>query len=169
MANLEELDARIGRLEDIEAIKRLKYKYFRCLDTKALDELAECFTEDVATSYSEGHYTLQGIYAVMKFIKRGMARYEFFGVHQGHHPEIEFTSDIAATGIWEMLAYMIDTKEDKCMLIGAFYHDEYVKVNGEWKIKSTGYNRIFEENWQRGDVPSLELKANRFASLTEPL
>lgn len=169
MADLGELEARIGRLEDIEAIKRLKYKYFRCLDMKLWDELAECFAEDATTSYSDGHYQLQGIYAIMKFIKRGMARYEFFGVHQGHHPEIEFEGDSAARGTWEMLAYMIDTEQDNCLLIGAFYHDEYLKVNGVWKIKSTGYDRVFEENWGRGDIPSLNLKRNMFATLTEPL
>jgi hypothetical protein len=27
----------------------------------------------------------------------------------------------------------------------AFYHDEYVKVDGEWKIRSTGYERLYEE------------------------
>jgi bile-acid 7alpha-dehydratase len=169
MADLQDIDARIGHLEDIEAIKRLKYKYFRCLDTKALDELAECFIEDVITSYSDGQYSLQGIYAIMKFIKRGLARYDFFGLHHGQHPEIELTGDATARGTWALYNYMINTEKDRCMLIGAFYHDEYVKINGEWKIKSTGYRRIFEEAWDRGDTPSLNLKANMFASLTEPL
>ena len=32
------------------------------------------------------------------------------------------------------------------MLHGAgFYHDEYVKVGGEWKIAVTGYDRTFEQ------------------------
>jgi len=61
MADLAELEARIRRLEDIEAIRRLKYKYFRCLDSKLWDEFAECFTEDATTSYSDGQYRPQGI------------------------------------------------------------------------------------------------------------
>jgi bile-acid 7alpha-dehydratase len=27
----------------------------------------------------------------------------------------------------------------------AFYEDTYVKIDGEWKIKSTGYKRTYEE------------------------
>lgn len=34
-------------LVEIEAIKRLKYAYSRCLDTKAWDELATLVTPDV--------------------------------------------------------------------------------------------------------------------------
>jgi len=33
-------------LVEIELIKRLKYKYARCLDQKLWDEIAECFTAD---------------------------------------------------------------------------------------------------------------------------
>jgi hypothetical protein len=44
----------------------------------------------------------------------------------------------------------------------AFYRDEYVKVNGEWKIKYTGYDRTFEEIWDRGDTPSLRLLQQMF-------
>ncbi len=169
MADLAELEARIRRLEDIEAIRRLKYKYLRCLDSKLWDEFAECFAEDATTSYSDGQYQPQGVYAIMKFIKRGLARYHFFGMHHGHHPEIEITSDTTARGTWALDNYMIDTQENKGFVTTAFYHDEYVKVNGEWKISSTGYDRVFEESWERGDTPSLNLTANMFASSTEPV
>ena len=41
-------------LHEIEAIKRLKYRYMRCLDQKRWAELAECFTEDATTAYGGG-------------------------------------------------------------------------------------------------------------------
>ena len=44
MATLEELEARVRALEDVEAIRQLKYRYFRCLDLKRWDELGACFT-----------------------------------------------------------------------------------------------------------------------------
>ena len=40
---IEELRADIQRLMDIEAIKQLKYAYFRCVDTCNLEELANLF------------------------------------------------------------------------------------------------------------------------------
>ena len=46
----------MDELREIEAIKRLKYKYMRCLDQKGWAELAECFTEDATTSYGGGKY-----------------------------------------------------------------------------------------------------------------
>lgn len=168
MGDLAELEARIRRLEDIEAIKNLKHRYFRTLDKKLWDEFADCFTEDAKTSYHDGKYRPEGKFAIMRFIKRGMARYSFFGLHHGHHPEIELTSDTTASGTWALYNYMIDTQENKGLLIVAFYRDEYVKVDGEWKISFTSYDRVFEESWERGDTPSLDLVTNMFESLTEP-
>ena len=43
-------------LEALEAIKRLKYRYLRCLDQKLWDEIGECFTEDATAAYSGGEY-----------------------------------------------------------------------------------------------------------------
>ena len=38
---LEELDARLRALEDIQAITQLKYRYFRLLDHQLWDELRD--------------------------------------------------------------------------------------------------------------------------------
>jgi hypothetical protein len=40
----------MAQLEEIEAIKQLKYRYFRCLDSKRWAELAECFAPDATSS-----------------------------------------------------------------------------------------------------------------------
>ena len=53
-------------LQEIEAIKRLKYKYMRCLDNKLWDEMAECFAEDATCSYSGGKYEFSGREAILK-------------------------------------------------------------------------------------------------------
>jgi len=156
IANLAELEARIKRFEDIEAIKRLKYKYLRTLDSKLWDELAECFTEDATAAYSGGRYSFQGRDAIMEFLKKGLG-HTIISMHHGHHPEIEITSDTTARGIWALKDYLIITEVNRGVRGAAFYHDKYVKVNGEWKIKSTGYDRTFEEMWDRSDTPSLKL------------
>lgn len=64
MTALEELRERVRILEDIEAIRHLRNKYFRCLDGKLWDEIAECFTEDVKTSYFNGEIRVDGRDAV---------------------------------------------------------------------------------------------------------
>jgi len=166
MADLAKLEARMKRFEDIEAIKRLKYKYFRTLDSKLWDELAECFTEDATTAYSGGKYSFQGKDAIMKFLKEGLNP-TMISMHQCHHPEIELTSDTTARGVWALQDYVIVTQANISLRGAAFYHDEYVKANGEWKIKHTGYERIFEEIWDRGETKSLKITASMFPSSTE--
>jgi hypothetical protein len=42
----------------------------------------------------------------------------------------------------------------------AFYHDEYVKEGGGWRIRRTGYKRTYEEVQPRKDVPGLRLTAS---------
>ena len=44
------LEQQVQRLLDIEAIKSLKARYFRCMDCKDWDGLEQCFTEDLEGS-----------------------------------------------------------------------------------------------------------------------
>jgi bile-acid 7alpha-dehydratase len=151
-------------LEEIEAIKRLKYKYFRCLDSKLWDDLAECFTEDATTSYSSGKYSFRGRDKIMEFLKGALGDHTHLSMHQGHHPEIELTSKTTARGIWALEDYLIDLKANTSLRGAAFYKDEYVKVDGQWKIKQTGYDRVFSEVWDRRETPSLKLLESMFTS-----
>ena len=169
MADASKLGARMKKLEraqairdDIEAIKRLKYKYLRCLDSKLWDELAECFIEDATTSYSGGRYTFQGRDAIMKFLSEGLGP-TMLSMHHGHHPEIEITGRTTARGIWALHDYVIGTEANRALRGASFYRDEYVKVGGEWKIKHTGYERVFEEVWDRGETKSLRVTRSMFA------
>ena len=166
MADLADLETRMKHLEDIEAIKRLKYKYFRCLDSKLWDDLAECFTEDATTSYSSGKYSFQGREAIMQFLREGLGPM-MISMHHGHHPDIEITNDTTARCIWALEDYVIITQANMGLGGAAFYQDEYVRVNGEWKIKSTGYDRTFQEAWDRGETPSLKLTDSMFISPEE--
>lgn len=159
MADLAELEARIQSLEDIEAIKRLKYKYLRCLDTKQWDEMGTTFAPDATTDYSDGELRFSGRDAIMKFLKESAmgGPTGLIGVHQVHHPEIELTSPTTAKGTWALYNYLLHKTAQTGLRICAYYHDEYVKAGGQWLIKSTGYKRIFEESWDRKDTPSLKL------------
>jgi hypothetical protein len=84
---------------------------------------------------------------------------EFVGVHHCHQPEIELTSETTATGIWALYNYLLHKRDQTGLRLCAFYEDEYVKIGGEWKVRATGYRRVFEEVWSRKDTPSLKLTA----------
>jgi hypothetical protein len=81
--------------------------------------------------------------------------------HQVHHPEIDISSETTATGVWYLQDILIDLDANTALRGAGFYRDEYVKINGEWKIKLTGYVRTYEEIEQRTD--KVELTKNMFA------
>jgi hypothetical protein len=151
-------------LQAIEAIKRLKYQYLRCLDLKQWDEMAECFTEDATAAYGDGKYSFAGRDQIMQFLREALGPREKISSHRVQQPEIDFTSATTATGAWALDDIVIDTKSNTVIRGAAFYRDEYVKIGGQWKIKSTGYQRLFEERLSRSDTPSWRLTANRWAS-----
>lgn len=148
MADLEELEARIRVLEDIEAIKRLKHKYWRCLDNKSWDGVLDCFSEDAVVDYGP-NIKLEGKKTLVEELRAKLGGDSWIGIHQGHNPEIDVTSDTTAKGIWELYVHTIWSELNRGLRLGGFYHDEYVKEGGEWKIKSTKMTRIFTESWDR--------------------
>ncbi len=152
----------MNELLEIEAIKRLKYKYFRCLDLKLWDEMRDCFVEEATSAYGDGKYSFNGREQILKFLKEFMDRPTVLSAHHGHHPEIDLTSATTAVGIWALADVFIDLDANITLRGAAFYRDEYVKVNGKWRIKSTGYNRTYEEVENRADTPSLKITANGF-------
>lgn len=150
-------------LQELEAIKRLKYKYLRCLDLKLWNEMKECFTEDARSAYDSGKYSFDGRDQIIAFLVQALGRPTVITLHQCHHPEIELTGPAAATGVWALEDLVIDDQNKITIRGAAFYRDEYVKVDGGWKIQRTGYERTFEEVVNRTDTPSLMLTSNRFA------
>jgi uncharacterized protein (TIGR02246 family) len=144
-------------LHELEAIKRLKYKYMRCLDQKRWDEMAECFTEDASAAYSGGKYSFQGRKAILDFFVQSMNRAGVLSSHRVHHPEIDFTSPTTATGTWALEDTFIDEDAGVTIRGAAFYVDEYVKQDGAWRIRHTGYRRTYEEMETRRDNPRLKM------------
>ena len=142
-------------LEQIEMIKRLKYRYMRTLDLNQWDELADCFTEDAITDYDSGKYSFRGKKDIIDFLKQVMDRPTQIGQHHVHHPEIDLTSGTTATGIWYLQDIFIDLEANRTLRGAGFYHDEYEKVDGQWKIKHTGYIRTYEEIEERSDKVNL--------------
>ena len=158
MSDTGTLAARIQALEDLEAIKRLKHRYWRCLDQKRWDELATCFAADATVDYGSGRYRFQGVDAIMQFLRTSLGEESgTFGLHHGGHPEIELLGPTAARGTWVLYNFLFNPGQKRNVRIGAYYADEYVKVGGEWKIRHTGYAALFHEEWSRDDTPSVRV------------
>jgi len=148
---------------DLEAIKRLKYKYQRCLDTKHWDELRDCFTEDAKAAYSGGKFSFDSRDAIMKFLQGAMGADSFHSSHVVSQPEIDFVDAQHATGRWCLQDYVIDTSFDMTIRGAAFYEDEYRKGDdGVWRISKTGYQRTYEEMIPRKSIAGITLTESRW-------
>ena len=150
-------------LVELEAIKRLKYRYCRLLDRKQWDEMAECFLPDATAAYGDGKYSFEGRDAILGFLRDALGA-TMLTNHQVSQPEIELTSATTATGTWALRDHVIETKHGLTIEGAAFYDDEYVKVDGAWRIRHTGYKRTYEEIQSREGVPGLRLTADWFAT-----
>ena len=132
-------------LEEIEQIKKLKARYFRLMDMKLWDEWAAVFTEDatirvITTAQQEIFW--EGRDQIVTQNRSSLN--DAITVHHGHMPEIEITSEVTATGIWAMYDYLIFPNSGTLNGYG-HYHEQYVKENGQWKIKSLLLTRLREE------------------------
>jgi len=147
-------------LIELEAIKRVKYRYLRCLDQKLWDELDEVLTEDAVAAYSGGKYTFEGREAIVAFLRRNMGADTFHSSHRVHQPEIDLTGPDTAVGTWAMDDVVVMTDWNLTVRGAAFYEDEYRKVDGRWRIARTGYKRTYEEVQTRPGPPELQLTAS---------
>ena len=141
---LGRLDPMLERLADLEAIKQLKARYFRFIDTKDWAAFRDLFTEDCK------HYLPQE--SPVPF----MTNDDYFAMneelltpgvttHHGHMPEITFLSDTEAEGIWAMFDYVqIEPPSGRVSIMGwGHYYETYRKSDdGKWRISSKRNERL---------------------------
>lgn len=151
-------DQMVRELYAIEQIKRLKARNLRCLDLKKWDEMGETFAENCTTSWVDGKLRYEGRDAIMEFLKKTpFAVGEVaITVHQPASAEIEITSETTAKGTWRLYNPVWFRHTGHSYMLLAFYHDEYEKIDGEWKISHTGHEYVLEESFDRKDVSSLK-------------
>jgi len=133
-------------MDDIEAIKQLKYAYFRLLDLKQFDELGGLLTEDCTAAYDDGNLSYDGRDAIVRFLTDALGDDGVISQHHGHHSEITVTGPDSATGVWYLDDRVIVLAADLEIGGTAFYDDRYERWDGRWLIAHTGYRRVFEEH-----------------------
>jgi ketosteroid isomerase-like protein len=127
-------------VDDVEAIKQLKARYFRTMDTKDWDAMRLVFTDDVVLdTTASGGEVVSGADSFMTFL-RGMIG-DVETVHHGHTPEIELTSATTARGIWAMEDRLRWPNGTELHGFG-HYHETYEKVEHGWRIKTMTLTRL---------------------------
>ncbi len=153
-------------LAALEEIRRLKYRYLRCVDLKLWDEIGEVFTADATVDYGTRALgepiQLRGREEIVAFLRKSLGP-GIITVHFASQPEID-VDGAAASGTWSFEDTVIATEYRVVIKGAAFYEDRYARgEDGRWRISHTGYVRTYEVMMSLDDVPSLKFTANRWA------
>ena len=142
-----------NRLADLEAIKQLKARYFRLMDTKQWVLWGDVFCEDCSMqSGPPDTPAVRGREQIVRYV-RGFIE-NVITVHHGHMPEIEFTGPDSAKGIWAMYDQL---RGPGFVLDGwGHYHETYRRdADGRWRIAGTRLTRLRVESPDPAIVASL--------------
>jgi hypothetical protein len=132
-------------LLEIEAIKRLKARYCRLLDTKDWGAWREIFTDDFLSDTSKaGGKVISGADEFVEFTRRNLKKPTQVTAHQVHAPEIELISATTARGIWA-LEDVVRLAPGLTLRGYGHYHETYEKADGQWRIKSSTLTRLRED------------------------
>lgn len=132
MTDLAELEARVRRLEDIEALRSLRNAYHACINDERYDEIADLFVDDgrVVLGYLA---TYEGRAAIDRGF-RGMGERERFFIKQFiHSHEVRVEGD-GGTGVSYLEARY--GRYGVSWLVSGRYDDTYVRRGGRWLFKS---------------------------------
>jgi hypothetical protein len=132
-------------LVDVEAIKQLKARYCRYLDTKTWEQWRTVFADDFLSDTSEsGGAVITGADKFVSFTRKNIGKPSQLTVHQVHAPEITLTSPTTASGVWAI--------NDVVRLLPALtlnayghYYETYEKIDGRWRIKTSKLTRLRED------------------------
>jgi len=130
-------------LLEIEAIKNLKARYCRYLDTKDWQAWRNLFSDDFLSDTSPaGGKVIKGADEFVAFTRKGLRAQAT--VHQIHAPEIELTSPTTASGVWA-LEDVVRFGPGVNLRGYGHYTETYQKVDGHWLITSSTLTRLRED------------------------
>lgn len=127
-------------MDDVEAIKQLKARYCRTMDTKDWAAMRLVFADEVVMdTTASGGGVVTGADDFMAFLRDAIG--DVITVHHCHMPEIELASAASASGVWAM-EDMLRWPDGSELHGYGHYHETYEKVDGQWRIKTIALTRL---------------------------
>jgi hypothetical protein len=129
-----DLESRVQRLEAIEAIRRLKARYFNACDRQDPHTASHCFA-DGEIFIDMGHIGVFRHRDEFAALYRAAGCHEYIlDAHHGANAEIDIVGPEQARGTWALGFRNINTRDRTVTLLSVLYHDEYARIAGEWRI-----------------------------------
>jgi ketosteroid isomerase-like protein len=164
MNEYEQLERRIRRLEDTEAIKQLVARYGFAADDRDMEAIGAMFTKNGCFRSVNGQMEAHGIDQVIDmYHKRFKGMKHAF--HVGHDHIINFETDSRATGIVASHAEVI--RNDEPWVVALRYHDIYVREAGNWLFEERAL--AFYYYLRVADYLSVMPGLKRMRGMSEPL
>lgn len=125
----------IGRPEDYEAIRQCAARFHFGWDTKNFDIVRGVFTEDFIFDTSNvGMAVVRNLDELEQIFHWVHARAEHVYHITGNHV-IDFVDEDHANGWLWVLGEML-TSDRGHIVTKVYYEDEFVRVDGQWKLRS---------------------------------
>jgi hypothetical protein len=134
------LERRIRRLEAVEEIKRLKYRYWRACDAKDPEGFRDCFVKSGADldygalGMFSDRDALTEVYAGLA-LRRAGEQWLLNDIHHGKHPVIDVIDDRTATGDWTFWFMQVNLEASVVIQQSMEYRDRYAVEDGAWRIQ----------------------------------
>jgi len=153
MHTVQELAARVQRLEDTIEIQSLQSKYIHYLFKQRFDRIVdECFAKnlpDVSVEFSDS-----GVYRGLESVRALYRSFEvtktipgFFILHMTVNPVIEVAKDgLSARSHW-LSPGAAGSDRSAAWIWGPFYVD-YVKEDGRWRIAHSNLVPLFRNRYE---------------------
>lgn len=154
--------AALDRLVAIEDIQQLKARFMRCVDTKNLPCLRdEVFAPGAEIHFKGADYDIAAVgWTEIEKFYQGAFTSKKFGMHHAHTPEISVDGD-TARGTWYLHDVFVNLEQKTTLQGSALYDDSYAKIDGEWRIMYSTYERLWEETTPRDPKTKLGSKSVR--------
>lgn len=152
---LKVLEEQLARLQAVEDIKALKARYLNACDRQDPEAVRDCFAEGeviIDMSYF-GHCRNRDEFVDGIFVPRGCHDH-VLDMHHCSNPEIEILDRDNARGVWSLNYRNINTQERTVTLLSALYHDEYRRIDGQWKVSRsrTEYRTALNCTYEPGSL-----------------
>lgn len=158
------VEQRLAALEQIEAIKALKHRYFRACDAKDPAAFRACFSAggaDIDYGPLGGHTDADRIAAIFTRIalRTVDGKPAVLDMHHGLHPDITITGAGCATGRWTLKFRQLNLIERTEKLLTGEYDDDYALEgieDGQWTITRSRFRQLWSITRPLGDDTVVE-------------
>lgn len=126
-----DLERRIQRLEDLDAIRQLVTRYGFVMDERDVPAIREMFTPDATLRSKDGVFHARGIENIVQTYQ---GRFDVLGPtnHFVHGQTIDFDDDDTAHGLVSSHAEVV--RDGTTMWVALRYSDVYKRPEGTWRF-----------------------------------